>query len=26
VGVLDTLAPEDPLARDTRRRLGAALF
>jgi putative thioredoxin len=26
VGVLDTLAPEDPLARDIRRRLGAALF
>jgi putative thioredoxin len=26
VGVLDTLAPEDPIARDTRRRLGAALF
>jgi putative thioredoxin len=26
VGVLDTLEPEDPLARDTRRRLGAALF
>jgi putative thioredoxin len=26
VGVLDTLAPDDPLARDTRRRLGAALF
>jgi putative thioredoxin len=26
VGVLDTLGPEDPLARDTRRRLGAALF
>jgi putative thioredoxin len=26
VGVLDTLRPEDPLARDTRRRLGAALF
>jgi len=26
VGVLDTLAPEDPLAGDTRRRLGAALF
>jgi putative thioredoxin len=26
VGVLDTLTPEDPLARDTRRRLGAALF
>jgi len=26
VGVLDTLGPEDPLARDARRRLGAALF
>jgi putative thioredoxin len=26
VGVLDTLAPENPLARDTRRRLGAVLF
>jgi putative thioredoxin len=26
VGVLDTLGPEDPLARDTRRRLGAVLF
>jgi putative thioredoxin len=26
VGVLDALGPEDPLARDTRRRLGAALF
>jgi putative thioredoxin len=26
VGVLDTLGPEDPLARETRRRLGAALF
>jgi putative thioredoxin len=26
VGVLDSLGPEHPLARDTRRRLGAALF
>jgi putative thioredoxin len=26
VGVLDTLGPDDPLARDTRRRLGAVLF
>jgi putative thioredoxin len=26
VGVLDSLGPEDPLARDVRRRLGAALF
>jgi putative thioredoxin len=26
VGVLDTLGPDNPLARDTRRRLGAALF
>ncbi len=26
VGVLDGLGPEDPLARDTRRRLGAVLF
>jgi putative thioredoxin len=26
VGVLDSLGPEEPLARDVRRRLGAALF
>jgi putative thioredoxin len=26
VGVLDPLGPDDPLARDTRRRLGAVLF
>jgi putative thioredoxin len=26
VGVLDTLGPEHPLARDTRRRLASALF
>ena len=26
VGALDSLAPDDPLARDTRRRLGTVLF
>jgi putative thioredoxin len=26
IGVLDTLGPENPLARDTRRRLAAVLF